>query len=147
MAGASKKAEREGRTLVFMDEAGCYLLAAAVLTYAPKGQTPLLRVPLRWDHLSVISAITPDGKLYVQMQEQAFKGEPIGPFLKHLLRQIAGPLLIIWPGLTAHRGQALKDFRRAGAARRIHVEQLPELCTRFDPHRGHLAVSEVRGDE
>lgn len=65
---------------MFIDEAGFYLLAAAVMTYAPKGQTPLLRVPLTWDHLSVIGAITPDGKLYVHMQNKAFKGEMIVPF-------------------------------------------------------------------
>ena len=39
MARASKKAEREGRTIVFIDEAGFYLLAAAVLSAA--NETPL----------------------------------------------------------------------------------------------------------
>jgi transposase len=136
MARASKKAEREGRTIVFIDEAGFYLLAAAVLTYAPRGQTPLLRVPLSWDHLSVISAITPDGKLYVHMQDKAFKGHTIVPFLKHLLRQIAGKLLIIWDGLPAHRGQAIKDFLRAGATQRIHLEQLPGYAPDLNPTEG-----------
>jgi hypothetical protein len=54
---------------VFIDEAGFSLLAAAVRTYAPRGQTPILRVPLTWDHLSVISAITPDGRLFMMIQE------------------------------------------------------------------------------
>ncbi len=136
MAGDQKKAEREGRTLVLIDEAGFYLLAAAVLTYAPRGQTPSLRVPLTWDHLSVISAITPDGKLYVHLQDKAFKGETLVPFLKHLLRHIAGKLLIIWDGLPAHRGQAVKDFLRAGAARRIHFEQLPGYAPDLNPTEG-----------
>jgi hypothetical protein len=48
---------------VFVDEAGFYLLPAVVRTYAPRGQTPILRVPLSWDHLSAIGAITPDSKL------------------------------------------------------------------------------------
>ena len=121
---------------MFIDEAGFYLLAAAVMTYAPKGQTPLLRVPLIWDHLSVISAITPDGKLYVHMQDKAFKGETIVPFLKHLLRHIVGKLLIIWDGLPAHRGQAIKDFLRAGAAKRIHLEQLPGYAPDLNPTEG-----------
>jgi transposase len=121
---------------VFLDEAGFYLLAAAVLTYAPKGQTPILCVPLIWDHLSVISAITPDGKLYVHMQDKAYKGETIVPFLKHLLRHIAGKLLIIWDGLPAHHAQAIKDFLRAGAARRIHFEQLPSYAPDLNPTEG-----------
>ena len=49
---------------MFIDEAGFYLLPAAVRTYAPRGKTPILRFPLSWDHLSVIGAITPGGKLY-----------------------------------------------------------------------------------
>lgn len=136
MARSSKKAEREGRTIVFIDEAGFYLLAAAVLTYAPKGQTPLLRVPLTWDHLSIIGAITPAGKLYIHIQDKAFNGDTIVAFLKHLLRQIAGNLLIIWDGLPAHRGQAIKDFLRAGAARRIHLEQLPGYAPDLNPTEG-----------
>ncbi len=136
MARASKKAEREGRTIVFIDEAGFYLLAAAVLTYAPKGQTPILNVPLSWDHLSVIAAITPEGKLYVYIQDKAFKGEHIVPFLKHLLRHIAGKILIIWDGLPAHRGQAIKDFLRAGATQRIHLEQLPGYAPDLNPTEG-----------
>ena len=41
-----KKAAEEERTIVYIDEAGFYLLAGAVYTYAPRGQTPVLRFPL-----------------------------------------------------------------------------------------------------
>ena len=45
-----KKAEQEGRTIVFVDESGFYLLPMAVRTYAPVGQTPVLKVKLTRDH-------------------------------------------------------------------------------------------------
>lgn len=121
---------------MFVDEAGFYRLAAAVRTYAPRGQTPLLRVPLTWDHVSVISAIIPDGRLFTRMQQTAFNGETIVQFLKHLLRHISGKLLIIWDGLPAHRGQAVKDFLKQGAARRIHLEQLPGYAPDLNPDEG-----------
>ena len=101
---------------MFIDEAGFYLLPAAVRTYAPRGQTPILRVPLTWDHLSAISAITPDGRLLMMIQKEAFNGTTIVRFLKHLLRHMHGKLLIIWDGLPAHHGQAVKNFLRQGAA-------------------------------
>src|SRR2546427_7465887 len=47
----SKKAEQEQATIVWVDEAGFYLLPMAVRTWAPRGQTPVLRVPLTRDHL------------------------------------------------------------------------------------------------
>ena len=119
-----------------IDEAGFYLLAAAVRSYAPKGQTPILRIPLTHDHLSVISAVTPTGKLYVHLQEQAFKGESIVQFLQALLEQMTGKLLIIWDGLAAHRGEAVKAFLRAGAAQRIHLERLPPYAPDLNPTEG-----------
>ena len=35
-----KKALEEGRTIIFVDESGCYLLPFVCRTYAPKGETP-----------------------------------------------------------------------------------------------------------
>jgi DDE superfamily endonuclease len=99
---------------VFVDEAGFSLLPAAVRTYAPRGQTPILRVPLTWDHLSVISAITPDGRLLMRTQNVAFKGAAMVRFLKHVLHHIHGQLLILWDGLPAHHGQAVKELSAAG---------------------------------
>jgi transposase len=121
---------------VFIDEAGFDLLPAAVGSYAPRGQTPILRVPLTWDHLSVISAITPDGRLLMMIQQVAFKGASIVRFLKHVLQYIHGPLLIIWDGLPAHHGQAVKDFLRQGAAQRIHLERLPGYAPDLNPDEG-----------
>jgi hypothetical protein len=46
-----------------VDQSGFYLLPCVVRTYAPVGQTPILHEHLSRDHLSVISAITLEGKL------------------------------------------------------------------------------------
>jgi hypothetical protein len=71
-----------------------------------------LRVPLTRDHVSAISAVTPQGKLYIQMQNTAFDGPAIVRFLRHLLRHIPGKLLLIWDGLPAHHGQACPGYSR-----------------------------------
>lgn len=101
-------------------------------TYAPEGQTPVLRYPY-WEHLSVIGAITPGGELHTMKQEKAFDGSDVVRFLKHLLQHISGSLLVVWDGLPAHRGQAVKDFLRRGAARRLHLEQLPGYAPELNP--------------
>lgn len=136
MAGDQKKAAQEGRTLVWIDEAGFYLLPAVARTYAPRGQTPVLRAPLSYDHVSSISAITPDGQLLMQMQEDAYRGSEVVRFLKHVLRHIPGKLLIMWDGATIHRGQAIKDFLSAGGANRIHLERLPGYAPDLNPDEG-----------
>ncbi len=132
---------------MFVDEAGFHLLPAVVRTYAPQGQTPILRVPLSWDHLSVISAITPDGKLYLMSQEIAFRGLTIVRFLRHLLHHLPGKLLIIWDGLPPHRSQPVKAFLAQGGAQRIHLEQLPPYAPDLNPDEGiwrHLKYVELR---
>ena len=63
-----KKADQEKATILWVDEAGFYLLPMAVRTWAPRGQTPLLRVKLTRDHLSAISGITLDGRLFMQVR-------------------------------------------------------------------------------
>jgi hypothetical protein len=75
-----KKAIVEQRTIVFVDESGFRLLPALVRTYAPRGQTPILRVPLKWEHLSVMAALTPAGKLYTWVQARSVKGSDIVRF-------------------------------------------------------------------
>jgi hypothetical protein len=96
-----------------------------VRTYAPVGKTPVLKEHLTRDHLSAMSAIALDGKLYMMEQERAFKGEDVVRFLKHLMRQIPGKLLVIWDGSPIHRGGAVKDFLSSGASGRLRLEQLP----------------------
>ena len=105
-----------------------------VRTYAPVGKTPVLKENLTRDHLSAMSAITLEGKLYIIEQERAFKGEDAVRFLKHLMRQIPGKLLIIWDGGSAiHRGGAVKDFLSSGASSRLKLEPLPGYAPRSQP--------------
>ncbi len=102
-----------GRTILFVDESGFYLLPAVVRTYAPVGKTPVLHEHLSRDHLSAISAISLEGKLYMHEQDKALRGPDVVKFLRHLLRQIAGKLLVIWDGSPIHRRKAVKEFLSA----------------------------------
>jgi transposase len=136
LAGAQKGADQEGRTIVWVDESGFYLLPGAVRTYAPRGQTPTLRLPLSRDHLSVISGITPAGRLLMLVQERAYRSPDVVRFLKHLLRHIPGKLLVVWDGSPIHRGQPVKDFLARGGAKRIHLEPLPGYAPELNPDEG-----------
>ncbi len=116
-------------------------------SYAPRGQTPVLRVPLTRDHLSVISGITLHGQLWVQIQACAFAGGDVVRFLKHLLCHLGGKLLIIWDGAPIHHAKAVTAFVAAEAAGQIRVEQLPGYAPDLNPDEGvwdHLKQVELR---
>ena len=64
-------------------------------TDAPRGQTPVLRPSGSWDHLSVKGGVTADGRLFTHIQAEAVTGETIVAFLRQLLRQVRGKLLVV----------------------------------------------------
>jgi len=116
-------------------------------TYAPCGQTPVLRAPLTHDHLSAISAITPDGRLFTRVQDTAFRGPAVVAFLRHLLHQVPGKLLVVWDGAPIHRARVVKDFLANGAAARLQLAQLPPYAPDLNPDEGvwnHLKRVELK---
>jgi transposase len=132
--GAFKKsAVEEKATLVFADEAGFNLLPSVVRTWAPVGQPPVLRTPCKYEHLSVASAVTSDGRVLSRIRESNFKGDSIVDFLKHVLRNVAGKVILIWDGASIHCGQAVKDFLRSGGCERLHLMRLPGYSPELNP--------------
>ena len=136
MAPGQKKAEAERRTIVFVDESGFYLLPSVVRTFAPCGQTPVLRERLTRDHLSAISGITPEGKLYMQVQTTPFRSPDVVGFLRHLHRHIRGKVLVLWDGAPIHRSNVIKEYLAAGAAQWLHLERLPAYAPELNPDEG-----------
>ena len=121
---------------MFSDEAGFQLLSGVVRTYAPQGQTPMLAVPLSYERLSVMGAISNAGDLLTWMQAHPVKGPDLVRFLKHVLAHIPGKILLVWDGLPAHRSQPIKDFLASGAAKRLTLLQLPAYAPELNPQEG-----------
>ncbi len=136
MAGLTAKVEAGGLTVVWVDETGLRLLPALVRTWAPRGQTPILRTPLSRDHLSVIGAVTPTGRILTRTYAHAIRGVHVVRFLKHLLAHLKGKLLVIWDGASIHRGQVVKGFLKTPAGQRLHLVALPAYAPELNPAEG-----------
>jgi transposase len=142
-----KKGALEGRTLVFVDEAGFSLLPTTVATYAPVGETPVLREMLTHDHLSAISAVTPAGQLRMQVYEETITGTHVARFLKHLSARLpGGRFWIFWDGAPIHRSQVVKQFLATVPPDRFRIEPLPGYAPELNPDEGvwdHLKADEL----
>jgi transposase len=121
---------------VWIDEAAFALLPLAVRTYVPCGQTPPLSVPLTYDHLAVIGALTAEGKMVMHIQQHPYRGPEVVQLLRLLLRKLPGKLRVIWDGASIHRSNAVKDFLFFGGARRLHLECLPAYAPELNPQEG-----------
>jgi transposase len=147
VAGHQKGAQAQQQTICFIDESGFYPLPSVVRTYAPVGHTPILREWWTHDHLSAISAISPEGKLYFTCQDRAINSEDVVAFLGHLLREVPGRMVVIWDGAPIHRSHVVQAFLANGAAQRIHLERLPAYAPELNPGEGlwaHLKGVELR---
>jgi transposase len=131
-----KGAEAKQQSLLFIDESGFYPLSSVVHTYAPVGQTPILREWWTCDHLSAISAISPAGKLYFYSQDRPISSDDVVGFLEHLLREVPGQMVIIRDGAPIHRSYIIREFLINGASQRLHLERLPAYSPELSPGEG-----------
>ena len=127
-----RRARRERRVLVFEDESGFYLLPGVVKTYAPEGLTPVLRENQTRDHLSVMGAMTPEGRVYTLVRPESLNGLHCIEFLLHLLRVAGDRLLVIWDGSPIHRRSEVKEFV-ASTRGRVWLEALPAYAPDLNP--------------
>jgi transposase len=127
-----RRARRERRTLVFVDEAGFYLLPGVVKTYAPEGLTPVMAAKLTRDHLSVMGGMTPLGKVYALARQESLNGLHSVEFLAHLLRVAGKRLLVIWDGSPIHRRAVVKEFVTATRGK-VWLEALPGYAPDLNP--------------
>jgi len=128
-----RKAVREHRTLVFIDESGFYLMPGVVKTYGRKGKTPVIDKWLSRDHLSVMAGFTPAGKVYTLVRADPLTSEHTVMFWEHVRRQAGKRLLVIWDGSPIHRWAAVPEYLASGAAKSIHVEALPGYAPDLSP--------------
>jgi transposase len=127
-----RRARRERRTLLFEDESGFYLLPGVVRTDAPEGLTPVLREKQTRDHLSVMGAMTPEGRVSVMARPESLNGMHCIEFLLHLLRVGGDRLLVIWDGSPIHRRAAVREFVE-GTRGRVWLEALPGDAPDLNP--------------
>ena len=128
-----REAKAERRTLVFVDEAGFYLLPSVVKTYAPLASTPVLRARLTRDHLSAMGGMTPAGRVYTLVRQESLSGSHAIEFLVHLMRVAAGRLLLVtWDGSPIHRRTLVQEFVAATGGK-VRVEALPGYAPDLNP--------------
>jgi len=128
-----QRARKEGRTLVFVDESGFYLMPGKVRTYGLKGRTPVLYEWQTRDHLAVMGGLTLDGRIYTLVRQQALVGEDTATFLEHLGREIGGPALVVWDGSPIHRRKLVGEFVAAVGEENLRVEFLPAYAPDLNP--------------
>lgn len=77
LAGTQKKARREGRLILFVDESGISQRPTRVRTWAPKGESPVVQFHFNWDHVSIIAGMHLSGVPF-RLHDGAIRKEEVG---------------------------------------------------------------------
>ena len=140
LAGGKKNAARHGATLVFVDESGFSERPSIQRSWAPRGQTPVLRHRFgHWHNLSAIGAVaySPAGRrarFFLMLVREAVRSERIIRFLKLLHQHLPGPIIVIWDGINPHRSVATRRFVEAQPW--LTVVRLPAYAPELNPVEG-----------
>lgn len=117
---------------MFEDEFGVSYAEAVSFTWAPKGQTPILKRLTRFRReTSTWVGLTLSGRIYKRHFDGGIKAEQVVAGLEHLVRHIPGPLILIWDRAQAHRAKKVQAFLRAHP--QIEVEYLPPYAPELNP--------------
>ncbi len=132
MARHQKKAKIRRAAIVLADESGASLLPAVCRTWAPKGETPALIHNFNWKRISMISGITPTGKLYFRLFPGTIKKEQVLLFMEDLRRAVRRHLFVLWDGAPPHRSGMVTDYLRRRRDR-FTVFRLPPYAPDLNP--------------
>lgn len=132
LAANKKKARRQKATLIFADESGFSLVPTRVRTWAPRGQTPVVRHCYRWPKFSAISGVSDKGKLYILVRPGTIATKQVLVFLRHLLRHVRGRVIVVWDNINPHKALAVRRFVEDNY-RRLSLEFLPPYSPELNP--------------
>jgi transposase len=127
------RAKREGGVVLWLDEMGVGADAAAGRSWAPVGQTPVIKGTGKRFRVNMISAVSNAGLLRFRLFTGSFTGAVFIEFLRRLLRDCQGRTVhLIVDGHPVHRSKLVSAWvGRHGDRIELHV--LPGYSPELNP--------------
>ncbi len=126
-------AKRERGVVLWLDEMGVRSDAAAGRSWAPVGQTPVVKRTGKRFGVNLISAISNGGLLRFRLFEGSFRGPVLVDFLRRLLRDLASRKVhLIVDGHPVHRAKLVSVWVGRRPAR-IELHFLPGYSPELNP--------------
>jgi transposase len=125
-------AKAAGGTVFFCDEAGVRTDYHSGTTWAPVGQTPIVRGTGKRESINMISAVSLRGKIHFSFVSGNINSASFIDYLKKLMHDIPGPIFLIADGHGAHTAKATRDFVQ-GTEGHLNLFFLPPYSPELNP--------------
>lgn len=129
------RAAAEGAEILFGDEASVRTDHHTGTTWAPTGQTPVVRDSGKREAVKMISAISPQGLVRFQVHVGPMNGDRFIVFLKALIKSVeAGKIFLIVDGSSIHKSKKVKAFLEKDEINgRLELFILPPYSPQLNP--------------
>lgn len=119
--------------LYFQDESGVSLTAVLGKTWAPKGQTPIVKVTGKRGGFCVTSAISPAGKMIFRIEKRKVNADAHIEFLNQIMLQHPHrKIIVIEDRAPAHRAKKVQLFVQENR-KRLAAYYLPSYAPDLNP--------------
>ncbi|MFV0276325.1 MAG: IS630 family transposase [Parahaliea sp.] len=126
------RARAEGAEIHWGDETGLRCDDVRGRGYAPKGQTPVVRVNNKREGLSIISTVTNQGKVRWKVFDGAMNADILIDFFKRLIRDADRKVFLILDNLRVHHARKVKAWLGEHEDQ-IEVFYLPSYSPELNP--------------
>lgn len=128
----ARTAKKEKAEVYWGDETGVQNEENRVRGYGPKGVTPVLKVTAKRARISMISAITNEGKVRFMVYREAMTQAKLIVFMSRLIRDAGRKVYLILDNLKAHYGKKVAQWLER-RREQIAVFYLPSYSRELNP--------------
>lgn len=128
----AKRAKNEGAEISWCDETGLRNDENRDRGYAPKGKTPTIRLNARRTSMSMISAITNQGKVRFMVYKDSMSPALLIRFMKRIIKDSGRKVFLIVDNLRTHHSNDVRRWTKEHAGE-IELFYLPPYSPELNP--------------
>jgi transposase len=113
-----RRAKKENVEIHWGDETGLNINTNYQKTYAPKGKTPIVKIPAKKTSYSMISSFTSQGKLRYMVYKGGMNVPLFKTFLQRLIKDADRKIFLIVDNLKVHHAKVIQKWQKE------HVEEI-----------------------
>jgi len=104
------RAKTEQAEIHWGDETGLCNDSQHGRSYAPRGQTPAIRLPAKKERINLISSITNQGKVRFMLYRNTMNAKTLIKFLKRLIKDVGQKIYLILDNLRVHHSKVVQHW-------------------------------------
>lgn len=130
--GIARRAKQEDAEIQWADETGLCNGSYYGRSYAPRGQTPAIRLPARPQRINLISTVTNQGKVRFMVYRDTMTAQTMIRFMRRLIKDVGRKVFLIVDNLRVHHSKLVREWLEEHREQ-IEVFYLPSYSPELNP--------------